>query len=142
MKHAPLSSISQAAGGGGTRSQIVLYYGVLAPLSDPILDQLPTYWAAHQLAALHEAIEGNADVQFANVLAFLPRELCQRHGVAAAIGQCKGFEIETTRRCRSMKTRPRVCGVFQQRAALRSLQSGIHSRFARQRKAHCQTHAI
>jgi hypothetical protein len=35
------------------------------------------------------------------ILAFLPRELCQRHGVAAAIGQCNGFEIETTRRMRA-----------------------------------------
>ena len=35
------------------------------------------------------------------VLAFLPRELRQRHRVAAAIGQCNGFEIETTRRVRA-----------------------------------------
>jgi hypothetical protein len=67
MKRAPLSSISQAAGSGGAWSQIVLYYSVLAPLCDPILDQVPTYWATHQVAAPHEAIEGKADVQFANI---------------------------------------------------------------------------
>jgi hypothetical protein len=56
-----------AAGSGGAWSQIVLYYSVLAPLCDPILDQVPAYWATHQVAALHEAIEGDADVQFANI---------------------------------------------------------------------------
>jgi hypothetical protein len=56
-----------AAGSGGAWSQIVLYYSVLAPLRDPILNQVPTYWATHQVAALHEAIEGDADVQFANI---------------------------------------------------------------------------
>jgi hypothetical protein len=52
---------------GGARSQIVLNYGVLAPLCDPILDRVPTYRATHQVAALHEAIEGYTDIQFANV---------------------------------------------------------------------------
>jgi len=45
----------------------VLNYGVLAPLCDPILDRVPTYRATHQVATLHEAIEGYADIQFANI---------------------------------------------------------------------------
>ena len=49
---------SMTAGSGGARSQIVLNYGVLAPLCDPILDRVPIYRATHQVAALHEAIEG------------------------------------------------------------------------------------
>jgi hypothetical protein len=57
----------RAAGGGGARSQIVLNYGVLAPLCDPILDRGPIYRATHQVAALHEAIEGYTDIQFANI---------------------------------------------------------------------------
>jgi len=51
-----------AAGSGGAWSQTVLYYSVLAPLCDPILDQVPAYWATHQVAALHEAIEGDSDI--------------------------------------------------------------------------------
>jgi hypothetical protein len=54
-------------GSGGARSQIVLNYGILAPLCDPILDRVPSYRATHQVAALHKAIEGDADVQFANI---------------------------------------------------------------------------
>jgi hypothetical protein len=54
-------------GSGGARSQIVLNNGVLAALCDPILDRVPTYRATHQVAALHEAIEGYADIQFANI---------------------------------------------------------------------------
>jgi hypothetical protein len=45
----------------------VLNYGILAPLCDPILDRVPSYRATHQVAALHKAIEGDADVQFANI---------------------------------------------------------------------------
>ena len=41
--------------------------GVFAPLCDPILDRVPTYRATQQVAALHEAIEGYADIQFANI---------------------------------------------------------------------------
>ena len=51
----------------GAQSQIVLNYGVLAPLCDPILDRVPTYRATHQVAAPHKAIEGDADIQFANI---------------------------------------------------------------------------
>ena len=54
-------------GSGVARSQIVLNYGVLAPLCDPILDRVPTYRATQQVAALHEVIEGYTDIQFANV---------------------------------------------------------------------------
>jgi hypothetical protein len=42
-------------------------YGVLAPLCDPILDRVPICRATHQVAALHEAIEDYADIQFANI---------------------------------------------------------------------------
>ena len=49
------------------QSQVVLNYGVLATLCDPILDRVPIYRAAHQVAALHEAIEGYADIQCANI---------------------------------------------------------------------------
>ena len=56
-----------AAGSGVARSQIVLNYGVFAPLCDPILDRVPTFRATQQVAALHEAIEGYADIQFANI---------------------------------------------------------------------------
>ena len=45
----------------------MLNYGVLAPLRDPILDRVQIYRATHQVAALHEAIEGCADIQFANI---------------------------------------------------------------------------
>jgi hypothetical protein len=55
-----------ASGKRRARSQIVFYYSVLAPLCDAILDRVPIYWATHQEAALHKAIEGYADVQFAN----------------------------------------------------------------------------
>ena len=41
--------------------------GVLAPLRDPILDRVQIYRATHQVAALHEAIEGYANIQFANI---------------------------------------------------------------------------
>ena len=51
----------------GARLQIVLNYGVLAPLCDPILGRVPIYRATYQVAALHEAIEGYADIQFANI---------------------------------------------------------------------------
>src|SRR6266567_8039937 len=56
-----------------------------------------------RLPGLPEIIVEDAEAgdDEAIVLAFLPRELCQRHGVAAAIGQCNGFEIETTRRVRA-----------------------------------------
>jgi len=54
-------------GSGVARSQIVLNYGVLAPLCDPILDRVPTYRATQQVATSHEAIEGYADIQFANI---------------------------------------------------------------------------
>ena len=49
------------------RSQVVLNYAVLAPLCDPILNRVLIYRATHQVAALHEAIEGCADIQFANI---------------------------------------------------------------------------
>ena len=49
------------------RSQVVLNYGVLATLCDPILDRVPIYRATHRVAALHEAIEGYADIQCANI---------------------------------------------------------------------------
>jgi hypothetical protein len=58
---------STAVGSGGARSQIVLSYGVLALLCDPILDRVPIYRATNQVAALHEAIEGYSDIQFANI---------------------------------------------------------------------------
>ena len=45
----------------------MLKYGILASLCDPILDRAPIYRATHQVAALHEAIEGYADIQFANI---------------------------------------------------------------------------
>ena len=45
----------------------MLNYGVLAPLCDPILDRVPTYRATQQVATFHEAIEGYADIQFANI---------------------------------------------------------------------------
>ena len=45
----------------------MLNYGVLAPPCDPILDRIPIYRATHQVAALHEAIEGYSDIQFANI---------------------------------------------------------------------------
>jgi hypothetical protein len=54
-------------GSGVARSQIVLNYGVLAPLCDPILDRVPTYRATQQVATFHEAIEGYADIQFADI---------------------------------------------------------------------------
>ena len=54
-------------GSGLARSQIVLIYGVLAPLCDPILDRVPTYRATQQVATFHEAIEGYADIQFADL---------------------------------------------------------------------------
>jgi hypothetical protein len=60
-------AVSKAAASGVARSQVVLNYGVLAPLRDPILDRAPIYRATHQVAALHEAIEGHADIQFANI---------------------------------------------------------------------------
>ena len=53
--------------GGGARSQTVLNYSVLASLRDPISDRVPICRATHQVAALHEAIEGYADIQFANI---------------------------------------------------------------------------
>ena len=56
-----------AAGSGVACSQIVLNYGVLAPLCDPILDRVPTYRATQQVATFHEAIEGYADIQFADI---------------------------------------------------------------------------
>ena len=58
---------TKAAASGVARSEVVLNYGVLAPLCDPILDRALIYRATHQVAALHEAIEGYADFQFANV---------------------------------------------------------------------------
>jgi hypothetical protein len=45
----------------------VLKYGVSAPLRDPILDRLPTCRTSHQIAALYEAIEDHADIQFTNI---------------------------------------------------------------------------
>jgi hypothetical protein len=60
-------AVSKAAASGVALSEVVLNYGVLAPLCDPILDRALIYRAAHQVAALHEAIEGYADFQFANV---------------------------------------------------------------------------
>ena len=45
----------------------MLNYGVVASLCDPILHRVPIYGATHQVAALHEAIEGYADIQFANI---------------------------------------------------------------------------
>jgi hypothetical protein len=45
----------------------MLYYGVLASLCDPISDRVTIYRATHQVAALHEAIEGYADIQFAYI---------------------------------------------------------------------------
>jgi hypothetical protein len=61
------SEVPRRREAAGAQSQIVLNYGVLAPLCDPILDRIPTYRATHQVAALHEAIEGYADIQFANI---------------------------------------------------------------------------
>ena len=58
---------STAAGSGDARSRSVLYYGVLAALCDPILDRVPIYRTPKQVAALHEAIEGYSDIQFANI---------------------------------------------------------------------------
>ena len=45
----------------------MLNYDVLAPLHDPILDRDQIYRATHQVAALHGAIEGCADIQFATL---------------------------------------------------------------------------
>ena len=39
----------------------MLNYGVLAPLCDPILDEVPIDRATHQVAALHEAIQRYAN---------------------------------------------------------------------------------
>ena len=68
MKQASLwSSTVQDGGKRWGTVTTVLDYGVLAPLCDPILDRVPIYRATHQVAALHEAIEGCADIQFANI---------------------------------------------------------------------------
>jgi hypothetical protein len=63
----PMQEQIDTIGSGAARSKIVLNYGVLAPLCDPILDRTPIYRATHQVAALYEAIEGYSDIHFANI---------------------------------------------------------------------------
>jgi hypothetical protein len=63
-------AVSSIVHGGGKRRGTVTNRAQLwrlGPLCDPILDRVPIYRATHQVAAPHEAIEGYADIQFANI---------------------------------------------------------------------------
>ena len=64
----------------------MLDYGVLAALCDPILDRVPIYRATHQVAALHEPIEGYADIQFANIAPLGDLELLKQLRSAGGLG--------------------------------------------------------
>jgi hypothetical protein len=43
----------EAAGCGGMRSHVMLYYGILATLCDPILDRVNIRRTSHEVTALH-----------------------------------------------------------------------------------------